>query len=116
MLTRERIFDMIAQLSEEDFKVVSRIVEGLAATPKPVLSATEFARQNTPIKPPRSPLAKQFGALLQQPINASDYDQMLKKNLYTRLSDLMAWINQPTPATEPSTPVTTAPQNPTNTH
>ncbi|MBT9547290.1 MAG: hypothetical protein IV090_17995 [Candidatus Sericytochromatia bacterium] len=98
MLSRERILDLIENLPEEDFKVVARVVESLAAAPaKPAVSPSEFARLYTPVKPPRIPLAKQFGALMQQTENSNDYEQMLKKNLYTRLSDLMNWINQPSP-------------------
>ncbi len=109
MLSRERILDLIDSLPEEDFKIVARIAESLAVAPaKPVVSPSEFARLHTPIKPPRIPLAKQFGALMQQTENCNDYDQMLKKNLYTRLSDLMSWINQPS-----APQATTAlPQNP----
>jgi len=104
MLSRERILNLIDHLPEEDYKIVARVVESLAAAPSKVpISPSEFARTHTPVKPPRIPLAKQFGVLLQQTDNSNDYDQMLKKNLYTRLSDLMSWINQPTPAAPAAT-------------
>ncbi|MGE3728815.1 MAG: hypothetical protein AB7I41_24920, partial [Candidatus Sericytochromatia bacterium] len=104
MLSRERILNLIENLPEEDFRLVARVAESLAAAPAKVpLSPSEFARTHTPIKPPRIPLAKQFGVLLQQTDNSKDYDQMLKKNLYTRLRDLMSWINQPTPTAPPAT-------------
>ncbi len=109
MLSRERILDLIESLPEEDFKVVARVVESLASAPaKAVVSPSEFARLHTPVKPPRIPLAKQFGALMQQTENNTDYEQMLKKNLYTRLSDLMSWINQPSPPQ----PTAALPHNP----
>ncbi|PIQ26931.1 hypothetical protein COW36_17010 [bacterium (Candidatus Blackallbacteria) CG17_big_fil_post_rev_8_21_14_2_50_48_46] len=84
---------MIESLSETDLKVVGRVLEGLLARPEKQLSPAQFARMHSPVRPPHVPLAKQFGALLQQPDRPTDYEQLLKRNLYTRLSDLMAWIN-----------------------
>lgn len=104
MVSRERIHGLIDALPEADLKVVLRVLEGLAAAPPEKMTPVEYARRHSPVRPPRTPLAKQFGALLQQGERPMEYEQLLKKNLYTRLSDLMAWINQsqsrPAPGSE----------------
>lgn len=119
MLTREAMHRLIDELPSRDLEVLSRVLEGLQATqPAPVHAAAHSpmaaaptvpshppvmtAHHNlSPLVPPpamrppeRAGLASQYSNLMRQE-ESPENQSLLRRVMFTPLSDLLAWVNQP---------------------
>lgn len=105
MMTRVQIHHLIDELPESELDILARILEGLQAT-RMVPQSPQVAPPS-PIRPvdkpiiPRgagkNPLAHQYSNLLAQ--ESPENQSLLRKVMFSRVSDLMAWVNQSGPNT-----------------
>lgn len=119
MLTREAMHRLIDELPSRDLEVLSRVLEGLQATQPahahaaaahslevaplvpshpPVLTASHSLSPLVPppaMRPPeRAGLASQYSNLMRQE-ESPENQSLLRRVMFTPLSDLLAWVNQP---------------------
>ncbi|MGV3523927.1 MAG: hypothetical protein ACO1RX_06855 [Candidatus Sericytochromatia bacterium] len=120
MLTREAMHRLIDELPQRDLEVLSRVLEGLQAT-QPVHAHAAVAQHSvnapptvpshpplltashnlSPLVPPpamrppeRAGLASQYSHLMRQE-ESPENQSLLRRVMFTPLSDLLAWVNQP---------------------
>lgn len=104
-MNRMQLHQLVDELSEQDLVVLARVVQGLRATapltppparvPEPVGAravATEVPEvQATSL---RGQLAQEYGRLMRQ--ESPEDSSVLRKVMFTPLSELLTWVNQPT--------------------
>lgn len=99
MLTRQELHQMIDALPEADLQVLARVAEGLKLSARPV---REVLTPPPPLRPPqasqRAPLAHQYSEMMRKQADSSE--SLLRKVMFTPLSDLLSWVNQPPAAPE----------------
>jgi hypothetical protein len=106
MKTRDQLHAMLDDLPEDDLMMVSRLLEGLQITratqPALALQARMAPAVPSPIRPVgtplraakgNAPLANQYSDLMREEESPSDRN-LLRKVMFTRVSDLMAWVNK----------------------
>ena len=105
MLSRTELHSLIDNMPESELGILSRIVEGLVASrPEPaqlqVAAATRLPGQ--PLRPPAPlcppppamPLSNQYNHMIQEQ-ESPDHGNLLRKVMFMRVSDLLAWVNKP---------------------
>lgn len=100
-MTRDQIHQTIDSLPEGELAMISRILEGFNVT-RGTEATQPTARAASPIKPVGStkirmpntsmPLAHQFNNVLET--ETPEDRNLLRKVMFTRVSDLMAWVNK----------------------
>ncbi|MBF2055430.1 MAG: hypothetical protein IGS03_18430 [Candidatus Sericytochromatia bacterium] len=99
MLTRHELHQMIDALPEAELQVLARVAEGLKLTARP--AARPVLTPSPPMQPPqRAPLAHQYSEMIRK--QADNSESLLRKVMFTPLSDLLSWVNQPPAAPEAS--------------
>ncbi len=104
-MTRDQIHQTIDSLPEGELAMISRILEGFNVTrdaDQNALMPQAPVRAASPIKPVGStkirmpnasmPLAHQFNNVLET--ETPEDRNLLRKVMFTRVSDLMAWVNK----------------------
>lgn len=107
MMTRTEIHSIIDQLPESELMVLSSMLESMQITRLPVSALTPPApgmpamnAQRSPIKPPpalrppgQAPLANQYNEVLRE-TKPNEHASLLRKVMFTRVSDLMSLVNK----------------------
>jgi len=103
MLTRNQVHQMIDDLPETDLQVLARMLQGLQSSPElTALPAEVASRPVSPIKPVgKTPLAKQYSQVMRRDETPESNDNLLRKVMFTPLSDLLSWVNQPAASNSP---------------
>lgn len=92
MLTRHELHQMIDALPEAELEVLARVAEGLKLTARP--ANRTVLTPPPPMRPPqRAPLAHQYSEMMRKQADSSE--SLLRKVMFTPLSDLLSWVNQP---------------------
>lgn len=101
-MTRTEIHQLIDQLPEGELHILMRLIEGLQATratdtlSRPVSPPSPIRPVNKPIRirhPSPAPLTKQYNEMMAKD-ESLDHSNLLRKVMFTRVSDLMNWVNQ----------------------
>lgn len=107
MMTRDQVHETIDNLPESELMMIARILEGFKVT-RDATQPAQFSQAGTrpagsPIKPVGStkirmpngsmPLAGQYSDHLRNAETPEDRN-LLRKVMFTRVSDLMAWVNK----------------------
>lgn len=89
MLTRSQMHFLIDELPEPELHVLSRVLEGLKAT-------TPVHAHATPAVPGMGqiPLAREYSQVMRHE-ESPESSNLLRKVMFTPLSELLTWINQP---------------------
>lgn len=106
-MNRMQLHQLVDELSEQDLAVLSRVVQGLRATapltpppariPEPVgvrQTAAEATIPDVQATTLRGQLAQEYGRLMRQ--ESPEDSSVLRKVMFTPLSELLSWVNQPT--------------------
>lgn len=106
-MNRDRLHQLVDELPEEDLAILARVMHGLRATalltPPPAHTAPSQVVDPQGIT---GQLAQEYGRLMRQ--EPAENSNMLRKVMFTPLSELLSWVNQPAqssqtnPSTEPS--------------
>ena len=110
-MNREQLHRLVDELPEQDLAILARVMQGLKATalltPPPARSVPQ-ATATVEAQGITGQLAQEYGRLMRQ--EPAENSNMLRKVMFTPLSELLSWVNQPAqssqtkPSTEPSIP------------
>lgn len=87
MLNRNQMHLLLDELPETELNVLARIMEGLQATIPPV------PQQKFVYDQPQVALASQYSKILRKE-ETVESGNLLRKVMFTPLSDLLSWVNQ----------------------
>ena len=101
-MTRTEIHQLIDQLPEGELNILMRLIKGLQAT-RGIDTVARPAAPPSPIRPVHkpipirhpspAPLTNQYKEMLVKE-ESIEHSNLLRKVMFTRVSDLMSWVNQ----------------------
>lgn len=107
-MNRDQLHQLVDELPEQDLAILARVMQGLRATalltPPPARSVphANVAQPSIEAQGLKGQLAQEYGRLMRQ--EPAENSNMLRKVMFTPLSELLSWVNQPpSPSVRPST-------------
>ncbi len=106
-MNRMQLHQLVDELAEQDLVILARVMQGLRATaplvPPPARVPDPVGHSPSPVVEAqatslRGQLAQEYGRLMRQ--ESPEDSSVLRKVMFTPLSELLSWVNQPANPTQ----------------
>lgn len=106
-MNRNQLHQLVDELPEQDLAIVARVMQGLRATSLLTPPPARSVPPSVEAQGLKGQLAHEYGRLMRQ--EPAENSNMLRKVMFTPLSELLSWVNQPSsqPSPQPSEPSNT---------
>lgn len=108
-MNRDQLHQLVDELPEEDLAIVARVMQGLRATSLLTPPPARAVPPSVEAQGLKGQLASEYGRLMRQ--EPAENSNMLRKVMFTPLSELLSWVNQPSAQsnTQSNTPLNDTP-------